>query len=108
MCLCDWRRLHRGCPLPCFCWRTVSKVAVLEAAKVGFGASGRNGGQIVNGYSRDIDVIELPGRSRAGSVAGADGVLKVAGSFVSGSPVYNIQCDLKDGGVLGDDCHADG
>lgn len=34
------------------------KVTVLEAAKVGFGASGRNGGQIVNSYSRDIDVIE--------------------------------------------------
>ena len=34
------------------------KVTVLEAAKVGFGASGRNGGQIVTSYSRDIDVIE--------------------------------------------------
>ena len=34
------------------------KVAIVEAAKVGFGASGRNGGQIVNSYSRDIDVIE--------------------------------------------------
>ena len=34
------------------------KVAIVGAAKVGFGASGRNGGQIVNSYSRDIDVIE--------------------------------------------------
>ncbi len=34
------------------------RVAVLEAARVGFGASGRNGGQIVNSYSRDIDTIE--------------------------------------------------
>ena len=33
-------------------------VVVLEAARVGFGASGRNGGQIVNSYSRDIDTIE--------------------------------------------------
>ncbi|HSP57763.1 MAG TPA: FAD-binding oxidoreductase, partial [Halomonas sp.] len=33
-------------------------VVVLEAARVGFGASGRNGGQIVNSYSRDMDVIE--------------------------------------------------
>ena len=33
-------------------------VIVLEAAKVGFGASGRNGGQIVNSYSRDLDSIE--------------------------------------------------
>jgi gamma-glutamylputrescine oxidase len=34
------------------------KVVILEAAKVGWGASGRNGGQIVHSYSRDIDVIE--------------------------------------------------
>ena len=34
------------------------KVVVLEAAKVGFGATGRNGGQIVNSFSRDIDAIE--------------------------------------------------
>ncbi|MFY8206929.1 MAG: NAD(P)/FAD-dependent oxidoreductase, partial [Arenimonas sp.] len=33
-------------------------VVVVEAAKVGWGASGRNGGQIVHSYSRDIDVIE--------------------------------------------------
>ena len=33
-------------------------VTVLEAVKVGFGASGRNGGQIVNSYSRDLDSIE--------------------------------------------------
>ena len=33
-------------------------VVVLEAAKVGWGASGRNGGQIVNGYSRDLETIE--------------------------------------------------
>ena len=33
-------------------------VTVLEAARVGFGASGRNGGQLVNSYSRDVDVIE--------------------------------------------------
>ena len=34
------------------------KVVVLEAAHVGWGASGRNGGQIVHSYSRDLDVIE--------------------------------------------------
>ena len=31
---------------------------VLEAAKVGWGASGRNGGQLVHSYSRDMHVIE--------------------------------------------------
>ena len=34
------------------------KVVVLEAARIGYGASGRNGGQLVNSYSRDIDTIE--------------------------------------------------
>ncbi|MDD9900634.1 MAG: FAD-binding oxidoreductase [Alphaproteobacteria bacterium] len=33
------------------------KVIVLEAEKTGWGASGRNGGQIINGYSRDYDTI---------------------------------------------------
>jgi gamma-glutamylputrescine oxidase len=32
-------------------------VIVLEAERIGFGASGRNGGQIVNGYSRDLQTI---------------------------------------------------
>ena len=41
-------------------------VIVLEAAQVGWGASGRNGGQIVNGYSRDLDVIS----ARYGAAAG--------------------------------------
>jgi len=31
------------------------RVVVLEAATVGWGASGRNGGQIVNSFSRDLD-----------------------------------------------------
>ena len=34
------------------------KVIVLEASRIGFGASGRNGGQIVHSYSRDMDFIE--------------------------------------------------
>ncbi len=32
-------------------------VAVLEAARIGFGASGRNGGQVIAGYSCDIQTI---------------------------------------------------
>lgn len=31
---------------------------LIEQNKIGWGASGRNGGQIVNGYSRDFDSIE--------------------------------------------------
>ncbi len=33
-------------------------VVLLEGARFGWGASGRNGGQVVNSYSRDIDIIE--------------------------------------------------
>jgi gamma-glutamylputrescine oxidase len=33
------------------------KVAVLEAKRVGWGASGRNGGQIVTGYNRSIEAM---------------------------------------------------
>jgi hypothetical protein len=33
-------------------------VIVLESERVGWGASGRNGGQLINGYSRGLDVLE--------------------------------------------------
>jgi gamma-glutamylputrescine oxidase len=71
----------------------------LEAARVGFGASGRNGGQIVNSYSRDIDVIE--------STLGADKARLLGNMAFEGGRIirervakYGIQCDLKDGGVF--------
>ena len=74
-------------------------VTVLEAAKVGFGASGRNGGQIVNGYSRDLDSIE---RSVDSSAAKLIGQMAFEGGSIIRERVarYNIQCDLKDGGVF--------
>ncbi|MEC4238915.1 NAD(P)/FAD-dependent oxidoreductase [Pseudomonas sp. DSV-1] len=74
-------------------------VAVLEAAKVGFGASGRNGGQIVNSYSRDIDVIE---RTVGAKQAQLLGNMAFEGSKIIRERVakYQIQCDLKDGGVF--------
>jgi len=75
------------------------KVVVLEAARVGWGASGRNGGQIVNSYSRDIDVIEAR--------HGADAARKLGAMAFEGGKIireriakYNIQCDLKDGNVF--------
>ncbi|GHA71741.1 hypothetical protein GCM10009007_10800 [Formosimonas limnophila] len=75
------------------------KVAIVEAAKIGFGATGRNGGQIVNSYSRDIDTIEKQ--------VGVDGA-KVFGQMAfEGNRIireriakYNIDCDLKNGGVF--------
>ncbi|MCM2319686.1 MAG: FAD-binding oxidoreductase [Pseudomonas sp.] len=75
------------------------RVTVLESAKVGFGASGRNGGQIVNSYSRDIDVIE---RSTNSHAAGLMGQMAFEGGRIIRDRIerYNIQCDLKDGGVF--------
>ncbi|MEQ6289546.1 NAD(P)/FAD-dependent oxidoreductase [Vogesella sp. GCM10023246] len=75
------------------------KVVVLEAARVGWGASGRNGGQIVNSYSRDIDVIEAR--------HGADTARKLGAMAFEGGKIireriekYGIQCDLKNGNVF--------
>jgi len=75
------------------------RVTVLEAAKVGFGASGRNGGQIVNSYSRDIDVIESSvGRAQAKLL----GDMAFEGGRIIRERVakYAIDCALKDGGVF--------
>ncbi|MEZ8145538.1 NAD(P)/FAD-dependent oxidoreductase [Enterovibrio norvegicus] len=75
------------------------RVTVLEAARVGWGASGRNGGQIVNSYSRDIDVIEK-------TVGKKDAALFGDMAFEGGRIIrervekYGIRCDLKDGGVF--------
>jgi gamma-glutamylputrescine oxidase len=75
------------------------RVTVLEAARVGFGASGRNGGQIVNSYSRDIDVIE---RSVGGTQARLLGDMAFEGGRIIRERIakYNIDCALKDGGVF--------
>ena len=74
-------------------------VTVLEAARVGFGASGRNGGQIVNSYSRDIDVIEKTVGPRDAQLLGS---MAFEGARIIRDRVarYDIQCDLKDGGIF--------
>ncbi|QYJ94744.1 NAD(P)/FAD-dependent oxidoreductase [Shewanella spartinae] len=75
------------------------KVTVLEAARVGFGASGRNGGQIVNSFSRDIDTIEKVVGTEQAKLFGQ--MAFEGGRILKGMVAkYNIQCDLKDGGVF--------
>jgi gamma-glutamylputrescine oxidase len=74
-------------------------VIVLEAVRVGFGASGRNGGQIVNGYSRDLDVIS----ARYGADAGrAIGAMALEGGDIIRARVekFRIDCDLVPGGLF--------
>ncbi|AXF85063.1 Gamma-glutamylputrescine oxidoreductase [Ephemeroptericola cinctiostellae] len=75
------------------------KVVVLEAAKVGFGATGRNGGQIVNSFSRDIDAIE---RQVGHDAAKVFGQMAFEGNRIIRERIstYDIKCDLKNGGVF--------
>jgi gamma-glutamylputrescine oxidase len=75
------------------------KVVVLEQARVGWGASGRNGGQIVHSYSRDIDVIESSyGKEVARPLA--EMMFEGAALLRANVAKYDIKCDLKDGGVF--------
>ena len=75
------------------------RVVVLEASRVGWGASGRNGGQIVNGFSRDLITIE--------SRYGADSAAAIGQMALSGGDIirqrieqYKIKCDLKPGNIF--------
>lgn len=75
------------------------KVTVLEGSRIGFGASGRNGGQIVNSYSRDVDFIE----KHYGKHVGAEmGRMAFEGGRILRRFVeqYDIECDLKPGGIF--------
>lgn len=75
------------------------KVVVLEAATVGWGASGRNGGQMVNSFSRDLDSIE---RQTSGDHLRLLSNMAFEGSQIIRQRVqqYGIQCDLKEGGIF--------
>ncbi len=74
-------------------------VIVLEDQRTGFGASGRNGGQMVNGYSRGLDVIT----KRYGEAAGRQiGAMAMQGGQIirERAAKYNIACDLRPGNMF--------
>lgn len=75
------------------------KVIVLEANRIGFGASGRNGGQIVHSYSRDIDFIEKHYGPKIGT---AMAEMAFEGGRIIRRLVaqYQIDCDLKSGALF--------
>lgn len=75
------------------------RVVVLEASRIGFGASGRNGGQIVHSFSRDMDFI---GRHYGEHKAKAMGNMAFEGGRIIRRLIshYNIDCDLVDGGIF--------
>lgn len=75
------------------------KVIVVEGERVGWGASGRNGGQLVNGYSRKLAEV----RKHYGEVAerqfgemAREGAEIIRGRVVK----YDINCDLRDGNSI--------
>ncbi len=76
-----------------------ASVIVLEAAQVGWGASGRNGGQMLNGYSRELDVIAR----RYGAQAAEDlGAMALEGGQIirDRTAKYAIDCALTPGNVI--------
>ncbi|MGO4854174.1 NAD(P)/FAD-dependent oxidoreductase [Phaeovulum sp. W22_SRMD_FR3] len=75
------------------------RVVLIEGAQVGWGASGRNGGQIVNGLNASLAKIG----ARYGDATQAF----VAGLVLEGGDIirervarYDIQCDIKPGNVF--------
>ncbi|EME1727092.1 FAD-binding oxidoreductase, partial [Cronobacter sakazakii] len=74
-------------------------VVLLEAARIGFGASGRNGGQVVNSYSRDIDVIEARYGAETARMLGS---MMFEGGEIIRERIkrYDIQCDYRPGGMF--------
>jgi gamma-glutamylputrescine oxidase len=75
------------------------EVVLLEGARVGWGASGRNGGQIVNGLNASLETIERRyGRPTADFVAT---VVQEGGRIIRERVAkYAIACDLKDGNIF--------
>ena len=70
------------------------KVVVVEGAKVGWGASGRNGGQIVNGLNASLGTIQ---RRYGSEIAGYIGSMVQEGANIIAGNIkkYKIQCDYK-------------
>ena len=74
-------------------------VVVLEARRIAYGASGRNGGFVFGGYSRGEDALlrELgPGKARAMYRGTLEAVERIRARIDR----YGIACDRVDGGVL--------
>ncbi|AUI66355.1 MULTISPECIES: FAD-binding oxidoreductase [Glaesserella] len=71
-------------------------VIVVEGARVGYGASGRNGGQAINGFEEGIDeYIEQVGEENARKLW--DMSLEAINIIDERVKTYNIQCDWKKG-----------
>ena len=75
------------------------KVALLEAKAIGWGASGRNGGQIVNGLNASIDKITRQFGAEAGAFVSQfvqEGSAIIRG-FIED---HGIECDYRQGNIF--------
>ncbi len=71
-------------------------IIVVEGARVGYGASGRNGGQAINGFEEGIDeYIKQVGEANARQLW--DMSLEAINIIDERVKTYNIQCDWKKG-----------
>ncbi|MEQ8600045.1 MAG: FAD-binding oxidoreductase [Devosia sp.] len=74
------------------------KVVMIEAAEVGWGASGRNGGQVVNGLNASLDTVQRRyGQQTANFIGGL--LQEGAGIIYDRVERYDINCDLKRGNI---------
>ncbi len=73
-------------------------VTLVEGARIGWGASGRNGGQVVNGLNAGLDAIERRHGPETGAFVGA---LLQEGARIIYRLVdrYGIDCDLRRGNI---------
>ncbi len=74
------------------------KVTLVEGAQIGWGASGRNGGQVVNGLNASLDVIKRRYGEGAASFVGGM-VQEGAQTIYRFIEDYSIDCDLKRGNI---------
>jgi gamma-glutamylputrescine oxidase len=75
------------------------QVTIVEGARVGWGASGRNGGQIVNGLNASLQTIENRYGAEIGAFVGT--ILQEGGEIIRQRVAkYNIDCDLKQGNIF--------
>ncbi|MET0546965.1 MAG: FAD-dependent oxidoreductase [Caulobacterales bacterium] len=69
-------------------------VVLLEGGKIGWGASGRNGGQMIPGLRKGADeLVKMYGRERAKAVFGV--AIEARDLVVDLIEKYQIACDLK-------------